>query len=422
MQNDLAKQVSVAFDEQVVPTFEDALVLSKKVKVRPTDSTKMERAGDTEWLPMAQIAKAADGIDATNDFKPITQLVVPATLGFHKRVTAGFDSKELRDALVTKSFGKAAAQTLASEVNLAVMDAVCGAATIIATKASAAADFEDAAQLDSIFNRNGIPQMGRHLGYATSVYNKLAKDLAGRGTLTDKAVTAYEKALIGKDVSSFEAHKLDYANISTVAAGSGITMDTRTSAANYHKPKATTSGASGRSNFDNRTQQITVSSTTNVAAGDAFTTALVYECHKITKRSTGNLKTFRVISVDSATVLTISPPMITAQGGTQPELQYQNCIVATETSNSALVWLNTVAKPINPFWIQDAVVLLPARIAVPEGVGLRVSRATTEQGIEIVMTESGEINTLSYEVRWDIFFGVCIVQPEMVGIQLFEQT
>ncbi|MGK3946966.1 P22 phage major capsid protein family protein, partial [Streptomyces caeruleatus] len=65
-------------------------------------------------------------------------------------------------------------------------------------------------------------------------------------------------------------------------------------------------------NVDNRTQQVTVSATTGVTAGSMFTITGIESVHQITKIATGQLKTFRVISVDSGTTMTISPPMIGA--------------------------------------------------------------------------------------------------------------
>lgn len=422
-QSDFARQVVVAFEEEIVPAFEDLLTLSSKVTVNDQDGKQMERSGDIVWRPMPNIAVSNDGMDATNNFKGITDLVVPATLGFQKHVARELDAKELRDDLRKKRFGKAAAQRLASDINIAVMDTVCNQATLIDTKTTAAAGYADPARLDSLFNRNGIPQMGRQLAYSSVDYNAMAENLAGRGTLSGKPVVAYEKGLIGEDVAGFMAHKLDYANSCNAAAGSGITMDTRTSAAQYHTPRAKRTGSNGETaNVDNRYQQITVSSTTNVLAGDWFTIANVYEAHKITKRTTGSLKSFRVISKDSSTLLTISPPIISAQGATQAEIDYQNCIVSTEASNAALVWLNTVAKPINPFWIEGGVELLPGRYEVPEGAGVEMARATTKQGIDLIMVGNFNHRTFKYEFRWDVFFGVCVLNPEMVGGQLFSQT
>ena len=141
----------------------------------------------------------------------------------------------------------------------------------------------------------------------------------------------------------------------------------------------------------------------------------------ITKGATGQSKTFRVISVDSGTLATISPPIISAGGGTQAEEQYKN-VNATPADGAALTWLNTDAAPINPFWQMDALEILPGRYVVPENSGVAVQSGKTDQGFELVMTKFFDIDTFKIKYRCDIKFGVVNLQPEMTGILLFGQT
>jgi hypothetical protein len=157
-------------------------------------------------------------------------------------------------------------------------------------------------------------------------------------------------------------------------------------------------------------------------AGDAFTVATLNAVHHITKGDTGQLKTFRGVSVPSGTTLVITPPMITGQGLTDQELSYQNCVINTKAANSALVWLNTVAAPINCFWQKDALEILPGRFAIPTDAGAGVMKASTDQGIEVVLQKQYDINTMKTKYRLDTLFGVVNKQPEMSGIMLFSQT
>jgi hypothetical protein len=238
--------------------------------------------------------------------------------------------------------------------------------------------------------------------------------------ISDQALRA---GAVGR-VASFETNKLDYANRKTAAAGgAGITMSTLVAGNNYWVPKATAVASTGEtSNVDNRYQTITVSSTTSVAAGDAFTIATVNSVHLITKQDTGQLMTFRVISVPSSTTLVISPPIISAQGGSDAEIQYQNCVVNTPASNSAIVFLNTVTNFQNPFWFKDSIEILPGRYAVPQDAGAAVMRASTDQGIELVMQKQYDINTMRTKYRLDTLYGVVNKQPMMSGIIMFSQT
>ena len=422
MANSFSKEERVAF-ENLLEGFQDALVLSRNVSIYNTDQTMMERTNNTIWRPQPYIAKSYSGTDMTSNFTDYTQLSVPATIGYNQSVPWIMTATELRDALQEQRLGDAAKQKLASDINVAVLNVASSQGTLVVKRLSAATGFDDVAQCEAIFNEQGVQDFDRYLALSTRDYNGMANNLAGRQTLQGKALTAYDRAFVGQ-VASFGTYKLDYANRIAAAAGSGITIDTRDSAVNYQIPKAVTSSptTAERLNVDNRYQTVTVSSTTGVAAGDCFTIAGVNAVHHITKGDTGQLKTFRVISVTDSTHMVISPGIVSNQVPSAASAEYQNCVVNTKASNSAIVFLNTVAAPINCFWQKDAIEILPGRYAVPADAGANVMRASTDQGIELVMQKQYDINTMKTRYRLDTLFGVVNKQPEMSGIILFGQS
>lgn len=423
MANAFSKEERVAF-ENILEGFQDALVLSRNVSVYNTDQTMMERTGNTIWRPQPYVAQSFTGTDMTSNFKDYTQLSVPATLGYSKSVPWTLTATELRDALQENRLGNAAKQKLASDINVALMTVASNQGTLVVKRTTAAAGFDDVALCEAIMNEQGVQDFDRYLALSTRDYNGMASNLAGRGTMQGKPTTAYEKAYVGT-IASFETYKLDYANRLAAAAGGGsITIGTRVADANYYTPRATSTAGTGEvSNVDNRTQSVTVSSTTSVAAGDCFTIAGVNAVHHITKGDTGQLKTFRVISVTDGTHMVISPPLITGQGATDAELEYKNCVVSgSGSATAAITWLNTAAAYMNPFWQKDALEILPGRYAVPSDSGAAVMRATTDQGIEVVLQKQYDINTMKTKYRLDTLFGVVNKQPEMSGIILFSQS
>jgi len=420
--NQFSKEERVAF-EMLLEGFYDQLVLSRNVSIYSTDQVTMERTADVIWRPQPYIVSSFDGTDQTNNFKDQTQLAVPATIGFSKSVPWVLTAKELRDALQEQRLGASAKTRLASDINLAISNVAGLQGTLVIKRTTAASGFDDVALCDSIMNEQGVQYGDRYLGLSSRDYNGMASNLqvASRSFDGQKSVTAYEKAYVGQ-VSGFETYKLDYARRLTAALGSAITMDTRSTANNFYIPRAFTTATTGEvGNVDNRYQTVTVNSTTNVVAGDAFTIAGANAAHHITKADTGQLKTFRVISVGSGTTMVISPPIISNQGGNVSEAQYQNVVVVPAAA-AAVVWLNTVAANANPFWHKDALELIPGRYAVPTDAGTAVMRATTDQGIELVMQKFYDINTMKTKYRLDTLFGVVNKQPEMTGIILFNQT
>ena len=424
MPNAFSKEERVAF-ENILEGFQDALVLSRNVAVYNTNSTEMERANNIIWRPQPYIATSYSGTDMTTNFDDYSQLSVPATLGFQRSVPWVMTATELRDALQEGRLGDAAKQKLASDINVSVMNVAANQGTLFVKRSTAAAGFDDVAQCDAIMNERGVQMDSRYLALSTRDYNGMASNLAVStrsfgNTISDPAL---RKTYVGQ-VASFDTYKLDYANRKTAAAGGGgLTINTTVAGAQFYVPKAVAAATTGEtSNVDNRFQTVTVSSTTNVVAGDAFTIAAVNSCHLITKADTGQLMTFRVISVPSATTLVISPPLITAQGGSDAEVQYQNCVVTTASATSAIVFLNTVTAFQNPFWFKDSIELLPGRYAVPTDAGAAVMRAATDQGIELVMQKQYDINTMRTKYRLDTLYGVVNKQPMMSGIMMFSQT
>lgn len=422
MSNAFNKEERVAF-EQIIGGFKDALVLSNNVSKYTTDGTSMERSGDTIWRPMPYIAQSHDGMDATSNFTDSTQLAVPATLGYSKHSTAVLDAKELRDQMREGRLGIAAAQKLASDINLAIMSVAANQGTLVVKRTTAAAGFDDVAQAEAIMNEQGVNSFDRYLALSTRDYNGMASNLASRVLDNSKSLTAYEKAFVGQ-IASFDTYKLDYATRLTAALGTTVTIN---GANQYHTPKATSTASTGEiSNYDNRYQNITVAvSSGTIKVGDAFTIANVYAVHHITKQSTGQLKTFRVTGIVSGAggsgVIQISPAIVSGGGGTDAELAYQN-VDSTPADGAAIVWLNTVAANVNPFWQKDALEILPGRYAVPTDAGSAILRSTTANGIEIVMQKFYDINTMKTKYRWDTLFGVVNKQPEMSGIILFSQS
>ena len=428
MSNSFSKEERVAF-EDILEGFNDALILSRNVSIYNTDSSMMERTNNDIYRPQPYIAQSYDGMEQTGNFTAYTQLSVPATLGFQKSVPFILDALELRDALQEGRLGDAAKQKLASDINIAIMNVAAAQGSLVVTTNTAAGDYDDIALCDSIMNEQGVQSFDRYLALSSRDYNGLAGNIAGgtggasvaRSFAGNKSNNAFERSFVGM-VAGFDTYKLDYANRLIGATGSNTTMSTLVGASNYYVPTATQTAVTGETqNVDNRFQTITVTSSTDLLVGTPFEIAGVEAVHHITKQGTGFAKTFRVVSVVNATSVVITPPIISAQGGTDAELQYQNCIV-TPNASATMTRLNLDTAPINCFWQKDALEILPGRYAVPSDAGVAVMRASTDQGIELVMQKQYDVNTMKTKYRLDTLFGVVNKQPEMSGILLFNQT
>jgi P22 coat protein - gene protein 5 len=436
MPNSFSKEEKVAF-EQLLEGFNDALVMSRNVSVYNYNQTDAARTTlfpssvspnyGTVWRPMPYIMTSATTTPGT----PITisnktQLTVPASITNLKTSAWGMNSVELRDALQEGRLAQGANQKLASDINVAVMDAATSLGSLVVTTGTPAGSFDDIALCDSLMNETGVPGDMRYLSLSSRSYNGLAGNVVGTTRsfgANNRSDKAFERAYVGM-VSSFETYKQDYALRKTAYAGGAITVNTLDAGGNVNfVPAATTTSVAGVMNVDNRFQTITLSSNVGVAAGDAFTIDGIEAVHLITKRPTGQPKTFRVVSVGAANTVVITPPIISADSApVESELQYKNCERAgVGLAAAAITFLNTTTADYNCFWHKSAIELLPGRLAIPENAGVAVMRASTDQGIEVVMQKQFNLLSSLTEYRVDVLFGTAVLNPEMCGVLLFDQ-
>ncbi len=425
MANSFNKSEIVMFDD-VLAAFDDRLVIAKACEKYQLGSDQaVERMGDRVWRPQPYNAVTYAGMDQTANFGDIAQLSVPVGLGYHRSAPGTMSSKNLRDPSQLKRYGDAASMKLASDINSALFTVAALQGSIVSKRTVAATGFDDVAQMDALFTEQGVPVENRRAFYSPRDYNNMASNLAQRQTLQGKAQTAYENALVGDNVAGFQLFKNDLSYRLAAATATGVTI---TSANQRYVPVSITTDAAGNTaNIDNRYQTIGITVTgSTVKVGDAFTIAGVNSAHHITKQDTGQLKTFRVVSIVTGAggtgTIQITPPIISADSSpTRAELQYQN-VVGVPAAGAAVTFLNTATAAVNPFFVKDALELIPGSFAVDPEDGWHVLRATTDFGIGITYARQGNINDLSVKYRWDVDFGVGMLNTEMAGIQLFNQT
>ncbi|MEG2266589.1 MAG: P22 phage major capsid protein family protein [Acinetobacter sp.] len=420
MATSYTKQEQVMFDN-VIKGFDDLLVIAKGAELyNPLTPQEAVNAFDKFWMPAPMIGASYDGFDQSANFDGLTQLNVPATIGYHKSIPKTLSSKNLRNTYAMDQFGKAAKQKLASDVNLALFNTAALYGSVVSKRTSAATGYDDVADLDNRFTRIGVPQDNRMAFYAPSAMNAMAGNLAGRSEATERSKNAYEKAMVRSDIAGFEVFKNDQEILLAAASGGATTVN----GANQRTvPAATVTSAGITENKDNRYTDLVITATTyaNIKVGDAFTIAGVNEVHMITKQNTGQLKTFRVVDKPAANTIRIYPAIIDAAEGSIGSKEYAN-VSAAPANGANITWLNTANAALNPFFRREALVLIPGSFTVSNGDGWSVMQAQTDLGIGITYTRQGSINDLSCKVRWDIDFGTALLNPEMAGVQLFNQT
>jgi hypothetical protein len=424
MANGFSREEKVMFD-RMLEGYDDALVASNMITIQKLDQAEMERTGDIMWFPQPYIMAAYSGNDATSSFNDVVQMSVPAVIGTQRHSAWQLTGRQLRDMQQVGRLTDGAKQRLASEINVDITNVAALLGSVVVKRTVAATGYDDIALADAGLTEQGVPRPDRMLGLSPRDYNAMAGNLAKPQTSgLQKTSTAFEKAYLGP-VAGFDTYKLDYGYRLTAAAGVTVTINGANQ--RYVPTSGTTTAGIGTLNTDNRFQTISITVTSGaVKVGDAFTIAGVNSVHHITKTDTGQLKTFRIVAIVTGAggtgTVTIAPPIIAADSSpTGPELQYKN-VTAAPAVSAAVVFLNTVTAPVNTFWTKDSIMVLPGRTAPQPDSGLAVMRGTTDSGFELCMTRQGAINDLSTKYRVDAIWGTTMMQPEMAGIILFNQT
>jgi hypothetical protein len=425
MANAFSKEERVMFDE-VIEGFDDQLVIAREVeRYTPAGAMAMERSSDRIWRPQPYIPAVYNGFDQSANFGDITGLAVPVTVSNVKSSNGKMSPTDLRDPQQLERYGRGAKVTLSSAVNMSVFTAAANLGTLVVPRTTAASGYDDLAAAGAMMTEQGVPMADRKIFYSSRDYLTMAGNIAKPQTSDSPlARTAYERAYV-KTVGNFDVFENDQIIRLTAAAGTGVTIENTKPL--YYTPVSHTTDADGNTtNVDNRFQTIDITVTGGtVKVGDAFTLSGVNAVHHISKQDTGVLKTFRIVEIVSGAggtgTVKISPPIISATGGTKAEQEYKN-VTAAPADGAALTFLNIDAANVNPFFVKGAIELIPGTFVVDSQDGWETMRATTPLGISISYTRQGNINDLSVKFRWDIRYGVAVLQPEMAGIQLFSQT
>jgi len=422
MPSSFFKEERVAFTK-MVSSFEDQFSYAEAATLfDELTPEEMVYTRDRVWVDTPMIGSSYDGFDQTSNFDGLTELVVPASVGFHKASPKTLSSKNLRNARAMQRWMDAGKTKLGSDVNAAVRRRVAMEAAIFTRRTVAPSGYDDLALSQAQMDEIGVPAEDRIAFVGTRASIGMASNLAGRQTMGEASLSAYQRSKL-IDIANFEVFRDDQPIRLQPAAG-GVTSVN--GANQYWEPAAYTTEPDGEQvNRDNRYSQLVVSAANigGVKPGDAFTIPGVNAVHRISKQDTGQLQTFRVIAVNTTTnTLTIAPSLISNQGNTIAGREYQN-VTATPANGAALTWLNTTVAELNPFFSRKAVLLLPGSFKVDQGDGWAVMKATTPKfGLPITYTRQGNINDLAIKARLDIDFGTALLAPDMAGVTMFNQA
>ena len=259
----------------------------------------------------------------------------------------------------------------------------------------------------AILTDAAVPMADRIAVHGTDAALNLADGLKGV-YVSDKAKTAFEEAQIGK-YGGFMNYESVHAPTHTVGVATGTPLVNGASQnVTYAASKNTWTQTLNTDGWTNSTTGI-------LKAGDVITIAGVFAVNPISKQSTGRLQTFTVTAdADSGastgpSALTISPPIITSGAyQTVSAAPAENAAITVKTGTGATSYKQSLLM--HP----KALALVSRPLKIASGAGVKTSTKSGNK-VTISCTEWVDGNTLAHNMRFDMLFGVKMLDPRLIA-------
>jgi len=433
MASDFVTEERVMFDE-LIAKFNDNNITAKQAhKFKMPELTGARTGNNTTqelWRPLPYRGKSVKGrVLQDADFTTRTQLAVPSTLDFNDSDPSDLISNaftmnavELNDAQQRDRIIDSTIQKLSSDLDVIMAEEIAFKGSIFVADSAAITNYSQMVTAESLMTIRGVPLTDPRTVIMNAIdWNGISGNLANRDAPpTGVSLTAFERSMIPR-IATFDSFKANFAPSLAATTATGYTVNGN----QKFIPRA--KDANGR-NIDNRTMLLTVQTGTGGAPGDAFSIAGINALGKINKKNSLRPQTFRIVKVNSATEWEITPPIITNNLTASPtpvgaELEYANC--SDEANDTAVItFLNTVDALTNIFFVNEAVEIVHGSLAMADmnSGGVSSMRRATDSGIELVLMKSSSINTLDTKYRILMWARGNVLEPEMCGVVIGNQT
>lgn len=416
MANDFATKIDIFF-ENVVAGFDAMNVSAKNVSLYKPSANSLALSAQTFYRPMPVLTEVVDGRDMSSSYKDLTELVVPSSLteSHIRNVPVKFTGTDMNNEHMLRNKETAAQIMLSNKLDTMVANKIADYGTLAVINSSTINSYDDAAEADALMLEQQATRSERVMLLNPRMAKNLAGNLAGRDFTSGPVMNAYERSAL-PPIGGFQTFRTDYGKSITGSSASGYLVNGASQ--NTDPVSNDWNGVP----VDNRSQILKVDTGTGAAVGDTFTIAGVFAVGHINKQSTGQLKTFRILAINGED-WTIAPSIIPADGSSDAQKAYAN-VSTTPANNAAITVLNTVTSPASVFYEKEAVEIVHADWNLDEfrATGKSVRQATTDSGVQIAMISDSNVDTLAASYRMFIWANVEVLNYELAGIMLENQT
>lgn len=415
MANSFAKKIDVFFDD-VVAGFDATNISSKNVSQYKAPAEALALNGQTFHRPMPLMTEIVDGRDITGQYKDLVELTVPATLteSHIRNVPVKLTGVDLNNPYAFDNIVKTSNILLSNKLDTLVANRIAERGTLAVINGGPIDTYDEAAEADALMLEQQATRGERIMLLNPRMAKNIAGNLAGRQTMNTAPMNAYQRSTL-QPIAGFDTFRVDYGKSITGSAGTGYLVS---GAQSYTPVSADVDGIPA----DNRTQTLVVKTGTGAAVGDVFAIAGVDAVGHINKQSTGQPKTFRILAI-SGNNWTISPAIVPADGASAAQKAYAN-VTTGAAADAAITILNKKTSAASVFYEKSAIEIVHADFNTEpfEASGKRVRKATTDSGIQIVMLSDSNVDTLAANYRLFVWANVEVLNPELAGIMLENQT
>ncbi len=270
--------------------------------------------------------------------------------------------------------------------------------------------------------RGAFRDMGASFFLNPRTNQVMASDLASRTLYPDnRSEAAYNKAMIGQNVAGFDIFRAP--TYGTIPARVNATGGTVASDVTEVPEGFNTSGGSVV-NVDYRVGAIPlgVGEGANFQVGDVITVSGVNALNVMDKTDTGQLMTFRVVSIDTDTLNVYPKPIAADQAGiTTEQAAYANISTAI-TSGATVSATNVNGGNANSFWANDSICVVNGRQpfeVLNEFDGMKIVSETLDNGIDLYMAYDANLATVNARVRLFTRWGLVNKDPSRNGNAIY---
>lgn len=419
MANDTLKTI-IAFYDSALKQLNEDFTYAGLAEVDSIEPSRLQNANDIYWRNVEQQRPIIEGWDLTGQETGTIEQGYPLQLEDPKNDFMEYRIDDLRDRGFMERAAMASAKKQNSYLNKRIAELVANTGTL--TYESSSAGFDFVAEADTLMTERGAYRdMGSSFFLNPRTNQVMASDLASRSDLSGRPEGAYATAMIGKNVAGFDIYRAP--TYGTIPARVNATGGTVASDVTEVPQGFTTVGGSIQ-NVDYRVGAIPLGlgEGANFQAGDVITVSGVNALNLMDKTDTGQLMTFRVISIDTDTLNVYPKPIAADQAGiTSEEAAYANISTAI-TTGATVAATNVNGGNANSFWANDSICVVNGRQPfeiLNEFDGMRVVSETLDNGIDLMMAYDANLATVNARVRLFTRWGLCNRDPSRNGNAIY---